>query len=211
MLSSNTNKLTWTGMTVGVIASLGIVVMTLFPSVATGFKTSILGVVYPMTNQTKNTFSGFKSSDFWGNIHVGENVTHLSDVPNVDIPTIQMTLQPISNYAQGMFLGNGMYDSYNNNQFATYVGPGDTYILSVETKSDGPGVSFFQNWGGSGLVLENSKVLSVTDAKVDMGWKKYTVKAVRTKARGTLTVYLTNNSDSVRNVQVRNLNVYVLK
>ena len=57
MLSSNTNKLTWVGIAVGVIAALGITSMVFFPNVLSSAETTIKNTMSGFTNPTKDAES----------------------------------------------------------------------------------------------------------------------------------------------------------
>lgn len=67
MLANNSNKLVWVGVTVGVVAALGLGTMTMFPSAMDQSKTTITSLISKFSNTDSNTPATEAGGSYVGN------------------------------------------------------------------------------------------------------------------------------------------------
>lgn len=94
MLSSNTNKLTWVGIAVGVIAALGITSMVFFPNVLSSAETTIKNTMSGFTNPTKDasSYSNLQFTYDDSSKTASVNAVKSTTSPNTDLSNDDITI-----------------------------------------------------------------------------------------------------------------------
>lgn len=158
MLSSNTNKLTWIGIAVGVIALVGTSTMILFPSAMDSVKSNLTQVVTKFTSNTTSepvkdasTYSNltFYYNDKDKTAAVGTS-SHVSDFSNIDITIPEKVKYNNTVYAVTGIRNVGFYNTtfksismpnsiktIENNAFANATIKSGTLSLSTNVQSIG--------------------------------------------------------------------------
>lgn len=221
MLSSNTNKMTWVGVTVGVVAALGVGAMALYPNAMSTTKTAMVKAV----SKFSGSDSGENTSGITVNNHQTANMTMnvaYSKLPNGKYITGKYGSAMIDNvryivprnddvdyntfYKSQQDTTNGFYNTaYDGNKFKSltlsnglkFVSPNGVY-LNNNSASSAQGQAYLNSGLSTGGSMAGTNYLNGTDGKIE---KSTSTSGVMTFGMQEI-MSLTNNAYTFDSVPV---------
>lgn len=173
MLDNNTNKTLWIGVAVGIVAILGIGVMTFFPNALYTGSSGVRNVLLTTANTSQNLLydsqGRLKYNMFDGAGHLQYDDDHINTI-NV----------PAGSYWYGIYIDVKAQQNW-------YIG--DKYTMKANFKAQGTGL-VFSPWGGLYLeVPDTYETNAKPNVAVSTDGMLYYAKGSRAGAQHTTTPY----------------------